>query len=135
MQPVVSRAKSRYNDGRVGPATTFGTDYEGGLNSHSKTKSGIVNVSQELGPIYDSKEDPIPKIKNTKLATAKQNNTVIQMSGESFGGLNPLNRSSGHQIMNKNTRNQPHRDQIAENFLEDEDEMQESGEINPAMFR
>lgn len=51
------------------------------------------------------------------------------MSGESFG--NPLNRSSGHDRFKKGM---PHRDQIAEDFLEDDD-LQESGEISGLMFR
>lgn len=104
-------------------------DYEGGLNSNSKTKSGIMRASQDdLKPIYDSKEDPIPKTKKTG---GNKNN--MMMSGESFGN-NPLNRSSGHGQI-KNGRGIPHRDQIAEDFLENDDDMQESGEINPAMFR
>jgi hypothetical protein len=41
-------------------------------------------------PIYDSKEDPIPKVK--KIGGNRAN--INMMSGESFG--NPLNRSSGH---------------------------------------
>jgi hypothetical protein len=44
-------------------------------------------------PIYDSKEDPIPKIKpKIGLKTNGKNNVL--MSGESFG-KNPLDRSSG----------------------------------------
>lgn len=55
------------------------------------------------------------------------------MSGESFG-QNPMNRSSGHEKL-KNGRGAPHRDQIAEDFLESDDDVAESGEINPGMFR
>lgn len=64
-------------------------DYEGGLTSHSKTKSGMRTSQDDLNPIYDSKEDPIPRAK--KQGGAKNN---MLMSGESFG--NPLNRSSGN---------------------------------------
>lgn len=62
------------------------------------------------------------------------NKNNVLMSGESFG--NPLNRSSGHnQLQNAGKRGVQKRDQIAEDFLEDDDDVQESGEINPSMFR
>lgn len=101
-------------------------EYEGGLNSNSKTRSGILRSSGDdlENPIYDSKEDPIPKVK--KIGNRGGN---VMMSGESFG--NPLNRSSDH---NQVKRANIHREQIAEDFLEDDD-IAESGEINPGMFK
>jgi len=128
-----SRGKQRYNavskkDERP-LGQTIGTDYEGGLHSNSKNKSGIIDDLEN--PIYDSKEDPIPKVKKIR---ANGNGNINMMSGESFG--NPLNRSSGHnQIKNGGGRGMPHRDKIAEDFLEDDDDVAESGEINPGMFR
>lgn len=123
LQPKGSKSKYKQDHRPLGQTI----DYEGGLNSTSKTKDQIRQSQDNINPIYDSKEDPIPK---TKKIGGNKNN--VQMSGESFG--NPLNRSSGHgQIQNK--RGVPHRDQIAEDFLENDDDIQESGEINPDMFR
>lgn len=101
-------------------------DFEGGLEgTNSNYTEDYQNDSkfEDLEkPIYDSKEDPIPKLK----PKTKPNNNVF-VSGESFG-KNPLNRSSG-QMPKKGG----FREQIAEDFLEDDD-VQESGEINPSMF-
>jgi len=109
----------------------MGADFEGGLNSNSKNKSGFRDSSLDdlENPIYDSKEDPIPKVK--KIGGNKGN--INMMSGESFG--NPLNRSSGHNQVKNGGRGIHQRDRIAEDFLEDDEDVAESGEINPGMFR
>ena len=79
-------------------------DYEGGLNSHSK-----IRISQEgiENPIYDSKEDPIPKAKKIG---GNGNRANVLMSGDSFG-KNPLNRSSGgKEIVKNGKKGVPHRE-------------------------
>ena len=69
-------------------------------------------------PIYDSKEDPIPKIKKVGNGRGKGN---VFVSWESFG-KNLLNRSSaGIQEKVRNGRNMPNRDQIDEDFLNEDD--------------
>ena len=110
-------SKPRYSQKKDERPLAQTHDYEGGLGSSSK---------MEHEPIYDSKEDPIPKAKRIG-----GNKGSVFVSGDSFG-QNPMNRSSGHE---KVKRGMPHRDQIAEDFLENDDDLQESGEINPSMFR
>lgn len=64
-------------------------------------------------PIYDSKEDPIPRSK--KKGTAGK----VAMSGESFGGANPMIHSSGGvQEAIKNARRASSRGEIPEDCLE-----------------
>jgi hypothetical protein len=102
-------------------------DYEGGLHSLSKIEDDDFE-----NPIYDSKEDPIPKAKKMG---GNGNRANVMMSGDSFG-KNPLNRSSyGKEMANNGKNRGPHRNQIAENLLEDLEDPNESGEINPSMFR
>ena len=79
-------------------------------------------------PIYDSKEDPIPKLKNKGQARGMGN---VFVSGESFGRA--PNRASAHDKA-KNSRRAANRDQIDEDFLNEDDEIQESGELNSEMF-
>ena len=81
-------------------------------------------------PIYDSKEDPIPKFKNKGQARGMGN---VFVSGESFGRAAP-NRASA-QDKTKNARGVANRDQIDEDFLNEDDEIEESGELNSEMFR
>jgi hypothetical protein len=112
-------AQKRYG----GRTANQADNYEGGLNSHSGTQVDIEN------PIRDSFE-PVQKGKK-KINGNKQINA---MSNDSFG-KNPLARSSGgDKIVKNGKKGVPHRDQIPENLLEDFEE-NESGEINPAMFR
>ena len=102
------------------------SNYEGGLNSHSGTQIDIENPQ----PIRDSFE-PVQK---TKKKINGKNGQINAMSNDSFG-KNPLNRSSGgDKIVKNGKKGVPHREQIQENFLEDDD-YEESGEINPGMFR
>jgi hypothetical protein len=122
MNQMASRANnnvSRYSKG-ASPAKDkrpLGQtiDFEGGLEgSHSNYTEDYQNDSkfEDLErPIYDSKEDPIPKMK----AKTKPSNNVF-VSGESFGNKNPLDRLSG-PIPKKGG----FREQIAEDFLEDDD--------------
>lgn len=110
-------------------------DYEGGLENSTQSKhraSGMLRSSEDdlEKPIYDSKEDPIPKAR--KVGNGRGASHVF-VSGESFG-KNPLNRSSGHEKV-RNARGVPNRDQIDEDFLAEDDDVQESGELDPGMFR
>ena len=129
-----TKKKSRYDvKGKKDPLGQT-IDYEGGLSgtaSHNNSKIHLRTSEDDLGPIYDSKEDPIPKY-NKKGNGMKSN---VLMSGESFG-KNPLNRSSGgfEEKIRNAKKGMPEREQIAEDFLE-EDEMLESGELNPHLFR
>jgi len=66
-------------------------------------------------PIYDSKEDPIPKFKNKGQARGMGN---VFVSGESFGRA--PNKASTHE-KTKNTRGVANRDQIDEDFLNEDD--------------
>lgn len=71
-------------------------------------------------PIYDSKEDPIPKTKKKGPGGGRG----VAMSGESFGGQNPMIHSSGgmHDAI-KNAKNGKTRgDRIPEDFLEQFDD-------------
>lgn len=71
-------------------------------------------------PTYDSKEDPIPK--NKKKGNAGK---YVAMSGESFGGANPMVHSSGSAYMQdviKTAKNGKSRGEIPEDFLEHFDE-------------
>lgn len=140
-----SKPKPRYGGyegGNVKDERLLGQtiDYEGGLeNSHSRghNASGMLRSSEDedlVRPIYDSKEDPIPKAKKV----GGGNKANVLLSGDSFGGkgINPLNRSSGNvQERFKNQEKNVHRDQIDEDFLNEDDDVQESGELNPSMFR
>ena len=103
------KSKPRYN----------AKEYEGGLENSEDLG--------ELNPIQDSREDPIPKKK--KIGAQSKNKVFI--SGDSFG--NPLNRSSGGERVAKEKR-KAERHQIAEDFLENEEDVYESGELNPDMF-
>ena len=130
MNAIASKPKGvqRYGKSPVKDKRPLGQtiDFEGGLEGSNSNYTEDFNDSkfEDLQkPIYDSKEDPIPKIK----AKNKPSNNVF-VSGESFGNKNPLNRSSGQM-----PKNGGFREQIAEDFLEDDD-VQESGEINPSMF-
>jgi hypothetical protein len=71
-------------------------------------------------PIYDSGEGPVVANKNGKAVS-----TVYQ-SAESFGGS---------KIKGRSTNKFAARQQIKEDFLEDdEDDINESGEIDPSLF-
>ena len=74
-------------------------------------------------PIYDSKEDPIPKQK--KKGPGGPGGKGVAMSGESFGGQNPMIHSSGgmHEAI-KNAKNGKNNrgERIPENFLEEFDD-------------
>ena len=78
-----------------------------------------MNLKDYDQPIYDSKEDPIPKGKKKTTGTKG-----IAMSGESFGGSNPMIHSSGgiHEAIknSKNPNKNHYRGNIPEDFLEDE---------------
>jgi len=81
-------AKSRYDvKGKKLDPLGQTIDYEGGNGNSRPTISA---QEDEISPIYDSKDDPIPK--QLKKGNGMKNN--VFMSGESFG-KNPLNRSSG----------------------------------------
>lgn len=113
-------------------------DYEGGLENSTQSKqnrSGLLRSSEDdlEKPIYDSKEDPIPKVRKIGNGGGRGAGHVF-VSGESFG-RNPLNRSSGGQEKIRNARGVPNRDKIDEDFLAEDDEVQESGELDPSMFR
>jgi len=115
-------------------------DYEG-LEGSASAYDGFTDEQNDSAmkrddvaerPIY-VKDDPVPRPKNI----GGRGMGKVFASGESFG---PLNRSSGGMQekirMGKNGRNAVNeRDRIAEDFLENDDDLQESGEINPAMFR
>ena len=131
-QPKAS--KSRYGQKRDERPLGQTVDYEGGLeNSASKhNASGMLRSSGDdlERPIYDSKEDPIPKLKNKGQARGSGN---VFVSGESFGRQAP-SRASAHDKA-KNARGAANRDRIDEDFLNEEDDIEESGELNSDMFR
>ena len=83
-------------------------------------------------PIYDSKEDPIPKNKKK----GGNNSKLVAMSGESFGG-NPIVHSSGgmQEAIKKAKHGKTRGEQIPEDFLENFDDALESGELDPALLR
>ena len=87
-----------YEGGKEG--THSAKTYDEFDDSSSPAKKGFYNNSEvDLlpTPIYDSKEDPIPKIKQKigqKNNGQNGKNNNILMSGESFGN-NPLDRVSG----------------------------------------
>jgi len=83
-------------------------------------------------PIYDSKEDPIPKNKKK----GGNNSKLVAMSGESFGG-NPIVHSSGgmQEAIKRGKQGKTRGEQIPEDFLENFDDALESGELDPALLR
>lgn len=90
-------------------------------------------------PIYESSEGPIPKQKNKlrqgNVPKTGKSGANILLSGESFG-INPLRSMKGGIADSKAFEG---RQQINENFLEEEEEsvtsnMSESGEIDPKLF-
>ena len=80
----------------------------------------------EVGnPVYDSSDGPVPK--NGKGAGRGKSDVFV--SGESFGGR-------GFKANNAMRSDQQKRETIGENFLEDdESDLDESGEIDPRLFR
>ena len=75
-------------------------------------------------PVYDS-TDSIQKTRQNQVGSRGKADVFV--SGESFGGKNPLNklRQGGG----------PKRETIGETFLEDDNSsLDESGEIDPRMF-
>ena len=128
-------SKQRYGQKKDERPLAQTIDYEGGLENSAQSKhtaSGMFRSSEDdlEKPIYDSREDPIPKIKNKGQGRGASN---VFVSGESFGRT-PLNQSGGHD-KTKNARGVSNRDQIDEDFLNEDDDIQESGELNSEMFR
>jgi hypothetical protein len=84
-----------YEGGKEGTASAY--TYDEYDDSMSPNKRVLLNNNSDLDqlptPIYDSKEDPIPKVK-PKIGSKANGKNNILMSGESFG-KNPLDRSSG----------------------------------------
>ena len=79
-------------------------------------------------PVYDSSDGPVPK--NGKAVQGRGKADVF-VSGESFGGRGKFKAGAGRGGRND-------RETIGETFLEDDDDsqlVQESGEIDPRLFK
>lgn len=143
-----TRTKSRYEggapssgkkDNRVLAQTIDYEDVPEGTYSdndyyteESAQRSGAKRGSIPTKPIF-VRDEPVlrPRVPGGQ----RPNNGKVFVSGDSFG---PLNRSSSglnEKILKGKQSGINYRDKIDENFLEDDDDLAESGEINPAMFR
>ena len=78
-------------------------------------------------PVYDSSDGPVPKGGRAQ----GRGKSDVFVSGESFGGRGAFKGSAA-----RNPGAQQKRETIGENFLEDdESDLDESGEIDPRIFR
>lgn len=128
------QVKSNYEGGKEGTYTQSFDDYDEFEDSSQlpPAASSGLKRSRDLdiarGPIQDSNEDPIPKQKK-RGANGANGKAQVLMSGESFGGKNPLVASSGGVSAVKNAKNTTgNKARIEEDFLENFDDYSE-GEL------
>lgn len=100
-----------------------GRHHELGQTYEFEENKGIVGDAEVGNPVYDSSDGPVPKAGKG----ASRGKTDVFVSGESFGGR------PGFKAMRND---QQKRETIGETFLEDDDsDLDESGEIDPRLFR
>lgn len=90
----------------------------------------MIDEGEVEKPVYDSSDGPVPKGGRAQ----GRGKSDVFVSGESFGGRGAAFKGSGAAARNQNA--QQRRETIGENFLEDDESgLDESGEIDPRIFR